>query len=437
MQISIIGTGRIGLSFGLSLAKAGHKVLFTDKDKKKLQLLSRGIFPFHEPQLREVFQKARKNCQFKNTLKDVCSSPVLFFTLNTPVNTKGDFDISGLLSWVTTICKHTTKEKTLVLKSTFSPGTNQIIQEIIKKYKAPVHALTCPEFLSQGEALKNIRQPDRIVIGCHNLKIGKKLGQLYKTFSKGQILYTTPETAELAKFACNAFLGLKVSFINEIAALVSCYKGEMKDLQKIIGTDHRISPYFLQPGLGFGGSCLPKDIKHLIYKGKEQNLPSHILKAILQTNEDRGLHFFHQIKKYFKKLNGRTFVFWGLTFKNNTDDFKGSPALFLAKTLLKQGAFIRVYDPLIKNPNNTKSLFRKVLGEDSLSLKKQIVFCHSAKHSLKGGEALICGTEDTPQVSLKEIRKHLDFIVDGRGVFDKKELQKQGFVFYQAGSSFL
>ena len=437
MKISIIGTGRIGLSLGLSIAKAGHKVLFTDKDKKKLQLLSQGIFPFYEPQLKEVFQKVRQDCQFKNTLQDICSSQILFFTLNTPVNSKGDFDISGVLNWVKSICKHTTKEKILVLKSTFSPGTNQMVQEVIEKHKASVHALTCPEFLSQGEALKNILQPDRIVIGCRNLKIGKKLGQLYKTFSKGQLLYTTPETAELAKFACNAFLGLKVSFINEIAALLSCYQGEMKDLQKIMGTDHRINPYFLQPGLGFGGSCLPKDIKHLMYKGKEKKISTHILKAVLQTNEERGLHFFHQIKKYFKKLNGRTLVFWGLTFKKNTDDLSGSPALFLAKTLLSEGAFIRVYDPLIKNQTNTRHLFHKVFGKDSLPKKKQVIFCNSPKTSLKGGEALICGTEDTPQVSLKEIRKHLNFIVDGRGVFDKKELQKQGFVFYQAGSSFL
>ena len=437
MKVSIIGTGRVGLVLGLSMAQAGHKVFFTDRDKKKLKSLSRGLFPFYEPHLRETFRKAKTNCQWNSTLKEIRASSFLFLTLSAPLKTKGELDISGTLNWAETLSTQAKEEKILILKSTLTPGTNQAVQKIIQKNQAPIHVITCPEFLRQGEAFKDVRWPDRIVIGCRNQKAGKKLGEFYKTFSKGKILYTSPETAELGKLVCNSYMGLKVSFINEVSLLASCFKGDMEDLKRIMGTDHRINPRFLQPGLGFGGSCLSKDMEHLIYKSRTKGLSLKMLKAILQTNKKRGRHFFHQIKKHFKKLKGRTLVVWGLSFKKNTDDFTQSPAVFLAKKLMEEGAVLKIYDPLIPKQGNSKALYHKIFGNHPSFSQKRVVFYNSPKASLKGGEGLILGTEEVPEIPLKEIKKHLSFIVDGRGVFPRKDLKKHSFKFYQAGSSFL
>ena len=264
MKVSVIGAGRVGLALGLSMAQAGHKVFFTDRDKKKLKSLSRGSFPFYEPYLKETFQQVRSNCQWNSTLHDICAPSLVFLTLSAPLNSRGELDISGVLNWAETLSTRAKEEKILILKSTLTPGINQVIQKVVEKTKVPIHVITCPEFLRQGAALEGIRRPDRIVIGCRNRKAGKKLGDFYKTFSRGKILYTTPETAELGKLACNSYMGLKVSFINEMSMLASCFNGEIEDLKRILGTDHRINPEFLQPGLGFGGACLPKDIKHLM-----------------------------------------------------------------------------------------------------------------------------------------------------------------------------
>lgn len=437
MKVSIIGTGRVGLVLGLSMARGGHKVFFTDRDKKKLKSLSRGVFPFYEPHLKETFHKAKTNCQWNSSFEEIRASSFLFLTLSAPLKAQGELDISGVLNWAETLSTQVKEEKILILKSTLTPGTNQAVQNIIQKNKAPVHVITCPEFLRQGEAFKDVHRPARIVIGCRNQKAGKKLGEFYKTFSKGKILYTTPETAELGKLVCNSYMGLKVSFINEMSLLTSYFKGDMEDLKRIMGTDHRINSEFLQPGLGFGGSCLSKDIEHLIYKSRTKGLSLKMLKAILQINQKRGLHFFHQIKKHFKKLKGRTLVVWGLSFKKNTDDFTQSPAVFLAKKLMEEGVLLKVYDPLIPKQGNKKTLYHKIFGNHPSFSQKKVIFCSSPKTSLKETEGLILGTEEVPQIPLKEIKKHLSFIVDGRGVFRKKDLQKHGFIFYQAGSSFL
>ena len=433
MKISIIGSGRVGLALGLSMARAGHRVVFTDKDQIRLRKLSQGTLPFYEPHLKEIFKASRKNCQWTRHLSEICSSSVLFFTFSTAIKTNGDFDISDVLNWTKVIRDNTNTEKIIVLKSTFSPGTHKAVCQLLDKARH-LQVVTCPEFLKTGQAIHDIQQPDRIVMGCRNQNTGEKLTHLYKTFSKGKILYTSPETAELGKFTCNSYLGMKISFINEMAGLASHFQANMKDLKQIIVTDSRINPHFLEAGLGFGGSCLSKDIKHLIYKGQKRGWNTPLLKAVLQVNKKQGMGFFRQIKKHFKSLQGRQLTFWGLTFKNHTDDLTNSPALGLAKKLLSEGACLKIYDPFIES-RHRPSVFGPI--PETAKSKPSVRFYNSAKASLKNSEALVCGSAVSADISLKEIRQHLSFIVDGRNVFRPEELQKQGFVFYQAGSPLL
>lgn len=483
MKVSIIGAGRVGLTLGALLAENGHVVLFTDKNFKKLKNLSQGKIPFYEPGLNSLLLKNKKRIKWIENPDAVIIPKVIFLTLNPKVQSNGDFDLSGVKDWTLQIIRSTQKEKLLILKSTLPVGTNRYLQSLAIKSDVPLHVITCPEFLRQGQGLKDIQNPERIVIASHFSAINKKTARLYKTFSRGPIIFTTPEAAEMGKLAANSFLALKISFINLMANLMENLNrknlkegksnaeflniknrgSNMQDLRDIFSSDQRIGGHFLQSGLGFGGSCLPKDLTHLILQGQKAGVSMNLLKEVDELNHQRVEHFFYRIKKYSGNLKNKTYAFWGISFKQGTDDLNLSPALLLAERLLKAGSKLSVFDPLFIKREEViisflfKKLFfttqgskktvtstvealstHKLSKTESVAYLKTKITCHDTPLSaLKSAHGLIVGTnwKGFQTIPLENIKKHLKkpFIVDGRSVFNAKELKKKGFDFYQAG----
>ena len=464
MHISIIGSGRVGLSLGVLLAKAGFKVFMTDKDIKKQQAVCGEKLPFYEPHLKDCIRENQNNLEWTRYTEKILSSDFIFFCLSTPLNKNAEPDLTEVLHWVKLIVENTKKEKFLIIKSTFSIGTNKKIQDIALEKKAPLFVITCPEFLRQGQALKDIASPERLVIGTRDRKAGQKIEELYKQFSKPQkVIYTNPETAELSKLASNSFLALKISFINEMAGLCEQIKGDPESLQLILGSDSRIGKEFLNPGLGYGGYCLPKDIQLNIKEGKKRGQRMNLLKSVKQVNASLINSFFKKILKYHKSLKGVPLAFWGISFKKDTDDLKNSPALELLCKLLKAGAELHVYDPLFikekvfmffdknlsKHSPKQRGFFKKIYfkKENQIQfLRKKIMagkvmFYKTALESLNNRQGLIIGSDckEFQEIPLTEIKKRLDwpFLVDSRNLFSIEDLKKEKFYFYKKGFSFI
>lgn len=467
MKISIIGSGRIGLSLGSVLAQSGYKVFMTDKDLAKKKSVTGETLFFYEPELQDCIKKNQNSLEWTRYIEKIISSDLIFFCLNVPLNKAGDSDLTEVLDWTQLISENTKKEKLLIIKSTFPVGTNKKMQAIAKEKAVPLFVITCPEFLRQGQALKDISFPERLVIGSRDLKTGKKLEKFYKSFTKPKsIIHTEPETAELSKLACNSFLATKISFINELAGLCEHIKGDPKKLQLILGTDSRIGKDFLNPGLGYGGYCLPKDIQLAIREGQKTNQNMNLLKSVQQINDSLIDSFFQKIIQHYKNLKAIPLAFWGISFKKNTDDLKNSPALSLLCKLLKAGAEIHVYDPLFikekvfmflkksmensqKQTFNLKNVFKGSTPqkEDQIKFLKQkilkgkVSFHKTALESLKDKQGLIIGSdcEEFKQIPLSEIKKELSkpFLMDSRNLFSIEDLKKEGFYFYQRGFSFI
>ena len=401
---------------------------------------------FHEPGLGKILRENRSNIRWAESRAEAADSDTIFFTLSAPITKEGDLDLRETLEWARLIARRAQREKLLIVKSSFPIGTNRQIQAAADELKAPVHTVTCPEFLRQGQAIQDIRRPDRIVIGARNPETGQKAEALYRRFFKeGRVIHTDPETAELAKLAANAFLSMKISFINEISLFSEACAGNMKDLRDILGADERIGASCFEPGLGFGGGCLPKDLQLLLLRGEKilkKNSPKEskrggnrqkpppkaaVLRAVQERNRGRAAHFFHQIQKHFQSLEGKSFAFWGLTFKSGSEGIANSPALGLARKLLEAGAELYIFDPLLTERDRA-GLF---------SQGARARFSAGIGESLDGRDGLIAGAagEGFQSVSLQEIKKRLKnpLIVQGRSLFPPEELDRLGFVWYEAG----
>ena len=452
MKISIIGSGRVGLSLGAVMAQAGLKVLMTDKDYEKKEAVLNGLLPFYEPDL----ENSLKNNQVEWTryTEKILSADFIFLCLSTPLDKQGELDLKEVLNWAHLIADSAKKEKFLIIKSAFPVGTARQIHNIAREKKSKLEVIACPEFLRQGQALKDLSYPQRLVIGARTLKAGKKLEDIYKKFSKPkQFIHTDLETAELGKLACNSFLTVKISFINEMAVLCESLKGDIKKLQQILGSDKRIGPYFLNPGLGFGGYCLPKDLQMSLLEGKKFKQSLRLLKSAQIVNQEITKSFFKKIQEHYKNLKNIPLAFWGISFKKKTDDLKNSPALDLLCQLLKAGVELSVYDPLFVgekvslffDKKRIQKLYSPQNRDQILLLRQKIlsgkVFFHpSARESLNNKRGLIIGADhqEFQKIPLSEIKKRLKepFMADGRHLFPAEDLKKEGFSFYQRGCHF-
>ena len=431
MKLSIIGTGYVGLVQGACFADTGNHVICMDIDEKKIKGLRRGKIPIYEPGLEEVVKKnAREGrLEFTTSLKTaVQNSDVIFLCLPTPQSEDGSADLSRVLHVVEQIARRMNGEKLIVSKSTVPVGTVDRIKQIVKKRsKYPVEVAFNPEFLKEGTALQDSLKPDRVVIGSRSKKAVGLLKELFEPFVRtgNPVLVMDERSAEMTKYAANAFLATKISFMNELANLCEAVGADIDLVRRGIAADPRIGKLFLFPGVGYGGSCLPKDVKALLKTAQEHGSRLRILGAVDEVNENQKTIMMKKLASHFKnRLKGKTIAVWGLSFKPMTDDVREAPSLAIIGRLLQSGAKVRAHDPV------AMALVRALFG-------RRVSFFESAYETLKGADALLVVTEwnefRRPDFGrMKKLMKQR-VIFDGRNIYDPEEMRGMGFKYYGIG----
>lgn len=427
MKISVIGAGYVGLVTALGLAYKGHEVFCIDKNKNKINNLKNGKSTIYEKGVDNLLKMCLDKDKIKFTTKiekGVKNSEMVFIAVGTPSMEDGNVDLSQINIVLNQISKYITQYKIIINKSTVPVGTQKEVKSLLLKngvLKENFDVISNPEFLREGKAIKDFLKPDRIVIGYDSEKARRKMETLYSDFDT-EIIYTTPETAELIKYASNAFLATKISFINEIANLCNIIGADVKTISYAMGLDQRISPEFLNAGIGFGGSCFPKDIKGLLKIGEKNGYDFEIVKSVLKVNEKQRIKPVNIILEHFTSIKDRVVSVLGLTFKPDTDDTREAPSLYIMNELLKRGALIKCYDPVMKNIN------RIIPG---------IVNCNSLYQALEDSICAIICTEwrEFENINLKEVKKRMKkpFIIDGRNVLNLEVVRKSKIHYHSIG----
>ncbi len=425
-KIAIIGTGYVGLTISVCFAYLGDKVICVDKDKSKVQNLKNGRAPIYEPELDEIFKKYKKSILFTTDLeKAIRNSEIIFITVNTPSKKDGRIETKYFKEVIREIAKLLYDYRIIVNKSTVPVGTGDWTKkEIQKYYKGDFSVVSNPEFLREGSALKDFLEPDRIIIGVEDKKAEEIMIDIYSSI-KAPLLVVDIKSAELIKYAANAFLATKISFINEIANLCEKVGGDVTKVAEGIGLDKRIGPKFLNAGIGYGGSCFPKDMKGLDSIASEYKYNFKILKAVTSVNENQQKNFVAKIKKILKKIKGDTVGVWGLSFKPNTDDVRKSPALEVIKILQRANYKIQAYDPVaIENAKKELS-------------SKNIKFCKTALEAIKNADilALVTDWPEFSEIDMRKVKKLMrhPYILDGRNQLEPNEIKKLGFYYEGIG----
>jgi len=431
MRISIIGTGYVGLVQGACFADTGNRVICMDIDERKIKALKKGIIPIYEPGLEELVQKNAQEgrLEFTTSLKiAVQNSDVIFLCLPTPQSEDGSADLTHVLEVAEEIGKDANSEKLVVSKSTVPVGTVDKIRQIVRKTsKYPVEVASNPEFLKEGTALQDSLKPDRIVIGSRSKKAIETLKELYEPFVRtgNPILVMDERSAEMTKYAANAFLAMKISFVNELANLCEQVGADIDWVRRGIAADPRIGKLFLFPGVGYGGSCLPKDVKALIRTSEQNGHKLKILRAVDEVNENQKKVLVNKLATRFKnRLRGKVVAIWGLSFKPQTDDVREAPSLVMIESLLQSGVTVRAHDPI-------------AIPAVKARFGKRVRFFESSYDALKGADALLVVTEwnefRRPDFArMKRLMKH-PIILDGRNIYDPKEMKEMGFEYYGVG----
>lgn len=428
MKIAVIGTGYVGLVAGVCFADAGHQVICVDRDASKIAQLKAGQVPIYEPGLEELMKESAARIEFTTeTDRAVCDTSVIFIAVGTPEKVDGSADLAPTMAVVDAICRAANGAKTIVLKSTVPVGT-------AKKVRAAVATLTShsieivsnPEFLKEGAAIEDFMRPDRVVIGCSSPEAEATMRDLYDPFVKNgnPILIMDNTSAEMTKYAANAFLSVKISFINELALLADCLGADINEVRKGFTSDRRINPSFFHPGIGFGGSCFPKDVKALVHTGESCDLDMKVVRAADEANDRQKLILFDRMLAHFGSLKGKTIAFWGLAFKPRTDDVREAPALYLIEKLVAAGAHVRAFDPAAMET-----------AREACSTEFETV--PDAHAAVQGADALAILTEwnefRTPDLALLKTQLKTPVIFDGRNVIDPKKAAREGFTYYCIG----
>lgn len=429
-KIAVIGVGYVGLVTGTCLAESGHKVIGVDIDEKKIKNLKKGIIPIYEKDLKELVRKNYKEERLDFTTdiaKAVKESEVIFIAVGTPPLPDGSVNLEYVKKVAESIGENINGYKVIVNKSTVPIGTGEIVGEIIKTfYKGDFDVVSNPEFLREGTAVYDFMNPDRIVIGNGSKKAEEILRDVYKNFKKSETVLTDIKTAELIKYASNAFLATEISFINSIANICEKIGANVEDVANGMMLDKRIGKKaFLRAGAGYGGSCFPKDVKGLIQIARENEVPFGILEAVEDTNDAQKGSLLLKVQKLLgKDLNGKQITVWGLAFKPHTDDMREAPSLVIIKQLLDRGVKVNVFDPI------AQETAKKVLG-DKVEYKENLL------ESAKDSDCLVIVTEwpEFKTVDLKKIKSLMKNpnVVDGRNIFDLKEMKKEGFKYLSVG----
>jgi UDPglucose 6-dehydrogenase len=433
-NITIIGTGYVGLVTGACFADLGQKVICIDKDKEKIEKLKKGKVPIYEPGLSAM---VKKNIQqgklfFENNLTEpIQNSKIIFICVGTPSARNGKADLSFIENAAQEIGENIKEPKIIVAKSTVPVGTGKnLIAKIISKYwKGNFEVASNPEFLREGTGVSDFLNPDRIIIGVNSSKAGKILLELYKKINCPKIV-TTLESAEMIKYASNAFLATKISFINEIANLCESADADVEEVAKGVGSDKRIGEHFLKPGIGWGGSCFPKDVKALRQMAGANGYNFRLLKSTIEANNYQRKRIIEKIKDLFsnREIKNKTVAVLGLAFKANTDDIRESAAIEIIKKLQKASAKIKTYDP--KAMENAKKI-----------LNNKIKFYNSPYETAKNADILLIATEwdEFKKLNWQKIKDLLKkpIIIDGRNLLNPIKMKKMGFNYICVGRNIL
>jgi len=430
LRIGVVGTGYVGLVVGTCLAENGNAVVCVDTDEGKIAALRRGEVPIYEPGLDEMISRnvAEERLSFSTDVAAaVRASEILFIAVGTPQGEDGSADMTHVLSVAEEIGRSMNGYKILVNKSTVPVGTARRVRDVVSKLTAhPFSVVSNPEFLKEGAAVDDFLKPDRVIIGTDDARAEAVMRELYAPFVRtgNPILVMDPASAELTKYAANAMLASRISFMNEIANLCDKVGADVGEVRKGIGTDSRIGSSFLFPGIGYGGSCFPKDVKALLLIGEHAGAPLQVVAAVDRVNEAQRVVLVPRIEAHLGGLRGKVVAVWGLAFKPRTDDLREAPALAVVEALLARGAAVRAYDP------KAVPAARRLLGD-------RVTFCHRSYEAVEGADALVLATEwnefrepDFPRV--RSLMRH-PAIFDGRNIYNPHHLREMGFHYEAIG----
>ena len=426
MNIAVIGTGYVGLVTGTCLAETGNSVICVDIDEDKVEKLKNGVIPIYEPHLDNFFQRniSQKRLSFTTSLKEgIKDAQFIFLALPTPPGEDGSADLSYILGVAENLGKILDDYKVIIDKSTVPVGTAAKVSAAIKKNtKVDFDVVSNPEFLREGYAVEDFMKPDRVVVGTSSEKAKNLMEELYKPFVRqgNPIIFMDEKSAELTKYAANSFLATKITFMNEIANYCEIIGADVDKVRKGIGTDSRIGKRFLFPGIGYGGSCFPKDVKALNKSGIDENFQFKIINAVMDVNEIQKLILVQKVKSYFgNDLRGKNFALWGLAFKPETDDIREAPSLDIINELTLAGANIVSYDPEAM-PN-----VKKLIGD-------KIKYANSSLEALKNVDALLIATEwaafRNPDFNEMNSLMKNPIIFDGRNLYSIESMIKKKFL---------
>jgi UDPglucose 6-dehydrogenase len=438
MRVTIFGSGYVGLVTGACLADVGNDVLCVDVDQKKIEALRRGEIPIHEPGLDEIIKRnaQAERIRFTTSAEEGVAHGVLqLIAVGTPPDEDGSADLKYVLAVARAIGEHMTEYKVVITKSTVPVGTSEKVGAAVaesldkRQVECEFDVVSNPEFLKEGAAIDDFMRPDRVVVGADNPRVMELLRALYEPFtrSRDKIICMDVKSAELTKYAANAMLATKISFMNELSNLAELFGADIEKVRVGIGSDERIGYHFIYPGLGYGGSCFPKDVQALVRSSRGVKYEPQLLHAVEEVNKRQKELLPQKISRHFGgQLAGKTFAVWGLAFKPGTDDMREAPSRVLIESLWKAGAKVRAYDPAA-----TKEA-KRIWGD-----RADLVLCTRAKETIEGADALVIVTEwkEFRSPDFDGLKKQLKspVIFDGRNLYDPALMKKQGFTYYAIG----
>jgi UDPglucose 6-dehydrogenase len=430
MKIAVIGSGYVGLVAGACFAENGNDVVCVDKDPAKVRILQRGKIPIYEPGLEEMVKrnKVEKRLTFTTALaRGVRQAQIVFIAVGTPTGEDGSADLQHVLAVAREIAKSMNGYKVVVNKSTVPVGTAAKVRDVIRRETThPFSVVSNPEFLKQGAAIDDFMKPDRVVVGAEDPRAAELMKELYAPFTRtgAPIMMMDCASAELCKYAANAMLATRISFMNEVSNVCEAVGANVDQVRLAVASDRRIGPSFLFPGVGYGGSCFPKDVKAMMRFAEDKNYDFQILRSVEAVNELQKKRLVTKLEKHFGSLKGKRIAIWGLAFKPRTDDMREAPAVPLIQGLLAAGASVHAYDP------EAMQVAKKIFGT-------KVLFADQSYAALTGADALLIVTEwnEFREPDYARMRKLMrsPVIFDGRNIYNPESMKSQGFQYFSMG----
>jgi UDPglucose 6-dehydrogenase len=430
MNIAIVGTGYVGLVVGACFAENGHHVVCVDKDAAKVRGLQKGKVPIYEPGLEEIVKRNRSEGRltFTTTLpRAVRASQVVFIAVGTPEAEDGSADLQHVLGVARDVARAMNGYKVIVDKSTVPVGTSERVREAVRRETThPFSVVSNPEFLKQGAAVDDFLKPDRVVIGADDPRGAEIMKELYAPFTRtgAPIMIMDCASAELCKYAANAMLATRISFMNEVARVCDLYGANVDEVRRAVASDRRIGAAFLFPGVGYGGSCFPKDVKAIVKFSKDKNYKFQILEAVEAVNADQKGVLVAKMQRHFGSMKGKTIAVWGLAFKPKTDDMREAPAITIIQALLAQGVKVQAYDP------EAVEVAKRHFGN-------KVTYAKRAYEALNGADGLALVTEwnEFREPDFARMRKLMKepVIFDGRNIYNPAQMKAHGFTYFSIG----